>query len=260
MRWSHGKAELRLPEEETLMRTTLFAALAAWSVMMTVPLAPAVAQPGAVMPMGTMLSFQVPLEVRKAPDMAIVSAGVVSAAPSARAAMADNAKKMTGVFAALAKAGIAERDIQTQGLNLQPQYSYVANRPPVLTGYQATNMVEVRVRKLDQIGPVLDQLVAQGVNQINGPNFLLADADTALNSARTEAVKAAQARAELYASAAGLKVKRIVSISEGSSGGPPPPMPMLQAKAMDASVEMTPVSPGQVGISSSLTVVVELAP
>lgn len=196
-------------------------------------------------------------KVARAPDIADISGGVVTIAPTAAAAMADNARRMTAVVAAVRKAGIAERDIQTAGLSLQPQYRYDNNQPPALTGYQATNTVNLRIRKLADTGRLLDALVAVGANQLNGPNFRVDAADAALDEARTAAVATARARAELYAKAAGVHIKRIVSISE--SGGNPEPRPiMARAMAMKAADAETPVSPGEVSLTVNVTMVFEI--
>lgn len=194
--------------------------------------------------------------VDRAPDVADLSGGVVTVAPTAAAAMAENATKMTSVIAAVRRAGIAERDIQTSGLSLSPQYRYDNNLPPKLTGYQATNSVNLRVRKLADTGRLLDALVAAGGNQINGPNFRVDAADAALDEARVAAVATARARAELYARAAGLHVKRIASISE-SGGEGPRPMVMMMARAPKVQ-DSTPVAPGEVTLAITVNIVFEL--
>lgn len=190
------------------------------------------------------------------PDVATLSGGVVTTAPTAAAAMAENATRMAAVVAAVRKAGIAARDVQTTGLGLQPQYRYDANKPPVLTGYQATNAVTLRVRKIADTGRLLDALVAVGANQITGPSFTVDAADAALDEARAAAVATARARADLYARAAGLRIKRIVSIDE-SGGQQDAPRPMLMM-ARAKSVESTPVAPGEVTLSVNVTMAFEL--
>lgn len=202
------------------------------------------------------LQISVDSEVRSAPDLAVLSAGVMTMAATAQAAMSDNARQMSAMMAALKKAGIAEKDIQTAGINLSPQFRYRDNQAPELTGYQASNMVEVRVRALDRIGTTLDALVAQGANQINGPTFTVQNADALLDQARADAVKKGLARAEVYARAAGLKVIRLTAISEGAAAAPP--MPMLRQSAMAMEASNTPVAPGQVGLTASIVMQFEL--
>ncbi len=207
---------------------------------------------------GTLLQVSAQGEVRRVPDVAEIGVGVVTQAADAQAALKANAEQMNRVVAAVRRAGIEDKDVQTSGVNLQPQYQYGENVPPKLNGYQANNRVSVKVRDVGEIGKVLDALVAQGANQIDGPTFTLDKPDVALDEARRVALKKAQARADMYADAIGLKVARIVSIDE-SGAGFQPPRPMMMAKAemaMDAST--TPVMPGEQTHAVSLNVVFEL--
>ena len=192
----------------------------------------------------------------RVPDLAEMSGGVVTAAPTASAAMTENATRMSAVVAAVRRAGIAERDIQTTGISLQPQYRYDQNQPPVLTGYQATNTVSLRLRKLADAGRLLDTLVGVGANQLNGPNFRVENSDAALDEARVAAVATARARADLYAKAAGVRIKRILTITE-SGGYAPPPQPMVQMRAMKAEAD-TPVVPGEVALTVMVNVTYEI--
>ena len=191
----------------------------------------------------------------RTPDIATIGAGVVTQAPKAGAAMSANATAMTATIAALKRAGVADRDIQTQSINLQPQYRYGDNVPPVLTGYQASNRVSVRIRDLAGAGGVLDALVAAGANQIDGPTLAVEHPEAALDEARGKALAIARARAELYAKAAGLTVRRIVKISE-SEGSTPIVRPMMMMRA--AKADSTPVEAGEQELAVNLSVVFEL--
>ncbi len=207
---------------------------------------------------GTLLSVSASADAKRIPDVANISTGVVTQAPDANAAMRANAVQMDKVMAAIRKAGIAERDVQTSGINLNPQYNYRDNAPPTITGYQASNTVSITVRDLAKLGKVLDTLVEQGANQVNGPSFEVDKPDEAYDEARLGALKKAQARAKTYADALGLKVRRIVSISEGGSSMPRP-MPMMRAMAADSGMaKETSVSPGETTLSVNLDVVFEL--
>jgi uncharacterized protein YggE len=226
--------------------------------------APALAQSGpaqlppAATGAATTLMLAVEGRVTRTPDVAELSGGVVTLAPTAAAAMANNARAMNRVVAAIRKAGIADRDIQTQGIGLQPQYRYDNNSPPVLTGYQATNTVAFRVRKVADTGTLLDALVGAGANQINGPNFTIADSAGALDEARAQAVMTARSRAALYAKAAGLRVRRIASISEAGSVDPGP-RPMMMAKGIAAEADSTaPIVPGEVALIVNVAIAFEL--
>src|SRR5690606_7483950 len=160
------------------------------------------------------------------------------------------------VVAAIKAAVIAERDIQTSGISIHPQYRYAENQPRTITGYQASNTVNIKVRDVAKVGEVLDALVASGANQVNGPSFEIDEPESVYDEARQAALKKAQARAEMYAGSLGLRVRRLVSISEG--GGFQPPMPMMKAMAMDARQQSAPVSPGETTLSASLEVVFEI--
>lgn len=205
---------------------------------------------------GTRLDIAATGEVTRTPDVATINAGVVTQAGGAAKAMADNASRMTATIAALRKAGVADRDIRTASLRLSPQYRYADNQPPVLTGYQAANQVTVRFRDIARTGSILDALVAAGANQIDGPNFAVDKPEAALDEARTQALATARARAELYAKAAGMRVKRIVRIGE-SGGAEPPIRPMMMMSAR-AKADSTPVEPGEESLSITLQVTFEL--
>jgi hypothetical protein len=204
---------------------------------------------------GALLHVAAESQVRAAPDLATITLGVQTDAATAQAALAENAKRMQAVFAALKKAGVADKDVQTSNLSIAPQYAYAEREPPKLTGYQASNQVSVIVRDLKRLGATVDAVVGSGSNQVNGVTFGLADPDRALDQARKDAVAKARARAELYAQAAGLKVARIVAISEGGDAAIPP-MPMPMAKM--AMAEATPTAPGELALSVTVNVAFEL--
>ena len=188
-------------------------------------------------------------ETRVEPDMATITLGVMTEGKTAAEAMAANATRMTAVVASLKKAGIAEKDIQTSNLNLNPQYRYEQNKPPILTGYQASNQVTIRVLDLKKLGAAVDATVNAGANQIHGISFGLVDATAAENAAREIAVKALAAKAELYAKATGHRVSRLVSLSEGGGYAPRPPMPMMEmAAGRSFAKDATPVQSGELTV------------
>jgi len=185
---------------------------------------------------GTRLDLSVTGESTRVPDVAIISTGVVTRSPTASGAIQQAANRMERVRSALKAAGIADRDIQTSNLSLNPEYRYVENQPPQLTGYTATNQLSVRFRDIGATGKIIDALVREGANQINGPNLTIDQPEAALDEARGKAVAAGRARADLYARALGLRVARVVSVSESSGGySPPPPMPYVMAARAQAA-------------------------
>jgi uncharacterized protein YggE len=238
-----------------MMRSLLTASLLALAAM---PAAASAQTTPAYAIAGTRLDVVATGEVTRVPDIVRIGAGVVTTAPTASGALQENARRMETVRAALRRAGVAERDIQTSQLNLHPDYRHdQSGNQPQLIGYRATNEVSVRFRNIADTGKILDALVAQGANQINGPMLGIDKPEGALDEARTKALAAARARAELYARATGKRVGRILLISEG--GGGMGPMPMYRDSAMAVSaVSKTEISPGEQSLSVTLSVSFEL--
>lgn len=238
----------------SLVRSAALAAALALAITLAV-VGPAAGQP--VSAEGTLLSVSAHAEARRTPDIAQVSAGVTTQAADANASMRQNAEQMTKVIAAIRAAGISERDVQTSGINLNPQYRYVESQPPAITGYQASNTVNVTVRDLSRLGKILDSLVATGANQINGPTFDVDHKESAFDEARRGALDNARQRADMYAKALGLRVRRIVSIDETGGRSMPPPIRMMAMAKADRA-ESTPVSPGENVLDANIDVVFEL--
>lgn len=240
-----------------MFRTLALASLLAGTAIGSLPAAAQPVPPAAVQAItGTRLDIVATGEVSRVPDIAHISAGVVTMAPTASAAIQQNAQRMNAVRAALRSAGIADRDIQTSTISLNPEYRYQENQSPVLTGYRASNQVTVRFRDIERTGPILDALVAQGANQINGPMLSIDEPEAALDEARMQALQVAQRRAETYARQMGKRVGRILSVSE-SGGGFPPPIPMM-ARAEMSDAASTKIDPGEQTLSVSLSVSFEL--
>lgn len=199
-------------------------------------------------------------EVRAAPDMAVISAGTVSEANTAREALSANNETMAAVLKTIAAAGVAEKDIQTSNFSIQPKYTYPprasdgAQEAPKIDGYTVSNTVTVLVRNLDRLGAVMDAVVSSGVNQMNGLNFTIAEPEPLRNEARKAAVADALARAQLYADAAGVKLGPIRSISEQAQVRPPQPMARMamEAAAADAAV---PIAQGEQVIEATVNIV-----
>lgn len=206
---------------------------------------------------GTRLDVSATGEVTRVPDVAIISAGVVSRSATAAAALQDTASRMDKVVAALKRAGVEDRDIQTSNVGLNPEYRYPDNQAPQLVGYTASNTVTVRFRDIKSSGKILDALVAQGANQINGPNLVVDKPEAALDEARARAIAIGRARADLYARSLGMRVARIVAISESGGYSPPPPMPMMMEARMAAPAQ-TKIEPGEQKLQINVQMTFEL--
>lgn len=191
---------------------------------------------------GTRLDINASGEVTRVPDVAVISAGVVSRSPTASAALQDSANRMDRVLAALKRAGVADHDVQTSNVNLNAEYRYPENQSPQLVGYTATNSVTIRFRDIRNSGKILDALVSEGSNQISGPSLVVDKPESALDEARAKAIAIGRARADLYARSLGMRVVRVVAVNE--SGGyyapPAPPPPPMMARAEMASTRIEP--------------------
>lgn len=182
------------------------------------------------------------------PDMAVLSFSVVSDAKTAREALDANNKSMTDVLKALKEAGIAERDLQTSGFAINPQYQYPdnsdgGNKPPVLIGYQVANSLTIRVRDLAKLGGIIDQAVTLGVNQGGSIFFTNDKPEAALTEARKAAVADAIEKAKVLSEAAGVSLGRVVEISENSRT--PEPVPMMRAMSKEYAADAVPVAAGE---------------
>ena len=207
---------------------------------------------------GTRLDINATGTVTRVPDLAIISAGVVTRSATATGAISENASRMERVRAALKRAGIADKDIQTSTLSLNPDYRYDNNQPPVLTGYQASNNVSIKFRDLKRSGAILDALVAEGANQISGPSLTIDRPEAAQDEARQKAIAAGRARADLYARTLGMRVTRLVSVSESGGYVRPPVLMYARAEASMASDAKTTIDPGQQDIDITLAMTFEL--
>ena len=194
--------------------------------------------------------------VKGPPDMAEITAGVTSQAPTAAAALAANTANMNRVFAALEKQGIARRNIQTSNFSVSPSYTNrTPNETPRLTGYQVSNQLHIILEDVTKLGAALDALVTAGSNQMHGLNFSIKEQAPLLAKARAAAVADARTRAQQYAAAAGVTLGPVQSISE--SGGEPP-RPMYRMMAMAAQESSVPVASGEESVSANVTVVWEI--
>ena len=204
---------------------------------------------------GTRLDVSATGATTRVPDVVVISTGVATRAATATAALQQAATRMERVRAALKRAGVADRDIQTSNVSLNPDYVYRENQPPRLSGYNASNQVSVRFRDIANTGQILDALVAEGANQINGPNLMIDKPEAAYDEARANALAVGRARAELYARALGKRVVRLVSVSEsgGSHYAPPPVMRMDVAQAASTKID-----PGEQKLEVTLAMTFEL--
>ena len=197
----------------------------------------------------------------QAPDLATVSAGVVTQAPNAQDAMAANAKKMSAIIDALKSAGVQQRHIKTSQLSLNPQYDHHQNRnQPRIIGYQARNTVSAKSEDLERVGPMIDALVSAGANNINGVNFGIKDSVAAKSIARKAAVVEARRKAKEMAEAAGLSLGRVLRMTENTHGfGVPQRMANVMHDMDGGAAEMsTSISGGEQTLSVTVNITFEI--
>lgn len=169
-------------------------------------------------------------EAFAAPDIATVSFSVLAEAPKAADARKQTDDKVKAILAFLKESGVAEKDIKTTGYNLNPRYewqetkivciTYPCHQPPgkqVLLGYEVTQSIEVKVRKIDDTGTVLGGIADRGATNINGPAFTVENPDAVQAEARKEAIDKAEAKARQLANDLGVELVRIVSFNEGGN-------------------------------------------
>jgi uncharacterized protein YggE len=206
---------------------------------------------------GPVVELSVTETVEAEPDIVTVGAGVSTQARTAVEAMRTNATAMTAVIDRIKALGIAERDIQTTGINLGAMYDYnQQTQRQVFRGYQASNRVSVKLRDVQRTGEVLDALVAAGATDLSGPDWSIDDDTAARAQARRQAMETARAQALGYARAAGFSDIRLLEVSESIARQPPMPyLAAVRAEAQDAS---TPVQPGMVQAGVTVTVSYEM--
>ena len=208
---------------------------------------------------GPVVELTVMEQVEADPDLVTVGAGVTTNATTAVEALRLNSVEMRKVIDRLKALGIAERDIQTTGINLNARYDYDQRaQQQVFRGYQASNRVSVKLRKVDDTGKVLDALVVAGATDLDGPRFSLEDDTQAKAEARSRAMARAREQSLEYARLAGFSELRLLEVNETITGYNGP-MPLMRGVAtMDAAEQSAPVQPGLVSTSVNVTVKYEM--
>ncbi|HEY7025834.1 MAG TPA: SIMPL domain-containing protein [Candidatus Limnocylindrales bacterium] len=191
------------------------------------------------------------------PDLADVNLGVTTQANTAKAARDEAATKMNAILAALKNLGIADEDIQTSNISINPVYDYNSSSPNI-TGYQVTNQVDVHVRDITKVADVIDDSVAAGATNVNYVSFDVADRTSAENQARTAAVNDAKSHADALATAAGVTITGVQSISDVTVSYPYPVYGVADSAGKGGTPAApsvpTPVQPGTQDITITVTV------
>ncbi|MCL4459666.1 MAG: SIMPL domain-containing protein [Chloroflexi bacterium] len=185
--------------------------------------------------------------VKAAPDIAYVTVGVQTRAATAQEAQRENASAMKNVLAKLEQLGLTKKDLQTSGINIYP----VMEKPGTVSGYTVTNNVMVTVHDVSKAGEVFDAAIGAGANTGGNVRFAIKDDSKLRQAALEAAVKAARPKAEAIASALGVKIKDVQSVTEEYGGGP---MPLPYAKGAEG-MGGTPILPGELTITARVRIV-----
>lgn len=211
---------------------------------------------------GTVLAVHASASTRTAPDVAVVTLGVLARGATARDAQAAQTAKMNAVLAAARAAGVEDAQVQTVAYSIEPQYAYPRNAAPRIASYESRNTVAIRVRNLEAVSGLIDATVAEGANELQGIQFTFDDVEASRAAARAEALTTARTRADAYAEAAHMRVARVLSITE--PGAVALPMDYRadgyapRQVAAEQSVSNAAISPGQIENQADVTVVFEL--
>lgn len=193
-------------------------------------------------------------EVRVAPDRATIQISVQTRAATAAAAASENATKQKAVFDALRTLGLEADQLSTVNYNVYPEQRYEPNREPVVIGYNVTNTLLVDVKKLSQVGPVIDAALSKGANMITSLQFYASNTDEARRTAIASAVQKARLDAEAAARAAGGSLGGLLEVSIGAYYAPPlRPLAMARGQAVEAAAQPTPINPGEQTLSVDVT-------
>lgn len=192
------------------------------------------------------------------PDRARLTIGVVTQSASAQAAAAQNAKQTETVLESLRRSAGAAAQLRTSGYSLTPDFSYPKNNsPPVISGYTASNIVDLTTADLANVGKVIDAATQAGANKVPGIEFLLKDEVAVRAEALREAAQKARENSQAMAAALGLKIVRVLSAEEGEPQVIRPMRMMAMAPAMNAT---TPIESGNIQVQATVTVTVEVVP
>lgn len=199
-------------------------------------------------------------EVRLAPDYAYVLIGVNTQASRAVVTASENATRVAATISALRATGLTEQQVTTLGYTLTQVYEYPKNAPPKLTGFSARNTIRAEVRRLADLGKVIDAAVSAGATDISSIQFVASSADSARRAALADAVRQARTDADIMARAAGGTLGRLISMNSGGIYQPAGGAVLLAGATMLTSangesrtVASTPIAPGELTVVATVS-------
>ena len=246
-----------------MTRTMIYGALAALAIAAGTTAGPARSQAEAIRSAPAFVSVAQGLtshghgEVKAKPDIARMTAGVTTQSKDQAQATQDNARKMTVLLAAIKSLKIADKDIQTQGYSVEPQYDYNNGHGSILIGYQVTNTVQVTLHDFSQAGALIDKATQAGASQVNGLSYELSNQDAVQDQALGKAVADARRRAQTMADALGVGLGSPLSLNDGGAASPVAPLFQMRAMAVAApnAAPPTPISAQEITVTADATLV-----
>lgn len=182
-------------------------------------------------------------EIKVSPDRATIQIAVQTRAPTASEAAAQNATKQQAVLAALKSLGLTNDQLSTVNYQVYPEQRYEQGKDPVISGYNVTNTVVADIRRLDQVGKVIDAALSHGANLISSLQFYSSNTQVARRTAIGSAIEMAHADADAAARAAGGSLGPLLEVNV-MAVSPPRPQPMMMARAAGVAQADTPINPG----------------
>lgn len=205
------------------------------------------------------VSFSGEGKVSAKPDIAVVSASILTQSADSKSAQDDNSKKSKAVSDFLKKQGIDDKDIKTSNYNISPQYKYPPyGGQPTITGYQVSQSYEIKVRNLEKISTILDGLVSAGANQVNNLGLQVENPDKLQAEARQKAIDTAKKKANALESQVGIRLGRIVNFVENSGGYPVPMMYGIKDIGMGGSRPEPTIETGENDITIDVTITYQI--
>lgn len=205
------------------------------------------------------VSFNGTGKVTAKPDIAVISASIVTQDVNSKSAQDKNSVKSNAVDDFLKKQGIEEKDIKTSGYNISPQYKYPPyGGQPTISGYQVSQSYEIKVRDLDKISTVLSGLVTAGANEVNNLGLQIENPEELKSQARQMAIDDAKKKAKELEKQVGVRLGKIVNFSEGLNGYPVPMYASDKAYGMGGGGPEPTISLGENDVVVDVTITYQI--
>ncbi len=199
-------------------------------------------------------------EATAVPDTAQINLGVTKSAATVESAKDQVNTAANDIIAGLKALGVEEKDVKTTNYSVNPNYDYATGSVEKINGYTVSQNLSVEVKEIDRANKVVDMAAEKGANQVGGIQFILADdkREELEKIARKDAIEKAKAKANDIASAAGIRLGKLINVSESGTGVQPPIFyDTMALKAGNEARQDTELQPGENMIRVSVTLMYE---